>query len=73
MKGLICQGSIYYSVDVVYMVEMTSKVWTIIRACCSLPSLTLALLHSEWPKLHRVSAVLSAVGLKIDFFYLVSG
>ena len=24
----------------------------------------LTLLHSEWPKLHRVSAILSAIGLK---------
>ena len=28
------------------------------------PSLSLTLLHSEWPKLHRVFAVLSAIGLK---------
>ena len=26
--------------------------------------LLLTLLHSEWPKLHRVLAVLSAIGLK---------
>ena len=27
--------------------------------------LPLTLLHSEWPKLHRVLAVLSAVGLRM--------
>ena len=30
--------------------------------------LTLTLLHSEWPKLHRVLAVLSAIGLNILSF-----
>ena len=25
------------------------------------------LLHSEWPKLHRVLAVLSAIGLMVNF------
>ena len=33
---------------------------------------SLTLLHSEWPKLHRVSAVLSAKGLKIAFQRAVS-
>ena len=31
-------------------------------------SFTLTLLHSEWPKLYRVLAILSAVGLN-DYFY----
>ena len=29
--------------------------------------LLLTLLHSEWPKLHRVLAILSAIGLKKEY------
>ena len=32
----------------------------------------LILLHSEWPKLHRVLAVLSAVGLREQIFSIKS-
>ena len=37
-----------------------------IRAACTLP-ITLTLLHSERPKLHRVLALLSAIGLTGKF------
>ena len=30
---------------------------------------TLTLLHSEWPKLHRVLAALSAIGLRVDLLF----
>ena len=33
--------------------------------------IALTLLHSEWPKLHRVLAVLSAIGLRIKIFMFV--
>ena len=33
---------------------------------------TLTLLHSEWPKLHRVLAVLSAIGLNLISFTLIT-
>ena len=35
--------------------------------------LLLTLLHSEWPKLHRVLAVLSAIGLKERISSLLLG
>ena len=33
----------------------------------------LTLLHSEWPELHRVLAILSAIGLKVIIGKLIFG
>ena len=49
-----------------YMFEKSIKVWKF-SFKFSLEMQFLTLLHSEWPKLHRVLAVLSAVGLSIAF------
>ena len=55
--------------ETIYKSE-SKKLLLFLNMLCDKTELNLTLLHSEWPKLHRVLAVLSAIGLNWKLYYL---